>query len=53
MPGLLYTADWQIGRQYSRFAEEDALILADARFTAIKGVAPIEHYSVQNFESSL
>jgi len=41
MPRFLHTADWQIGRQYSRFAEEDASILADARFTAIERLATL------------
>ncbi|MAN50792.1 MULTISPECIES: metallophosphoesterase family protein [unclassified Marinimicrobium] len=41
MPRFLHTADWQIGRQYSRFAEEDASILADARFTAIETLAAL------------
>ncbi len=41
MPRFLHTADWQIGRQYSRFAEEDASILADARFTAIERLAAL------------
>jgi len=41
MPRFLHTADWQIGRQYSRFAEEDASILADARFTVIERLATL------------
>ena len=41
MPRFLHTADWQIGRQYSRFAEEDASILADARFIAIERLATL------------
>ncbi|WP_024459829.1 DNA repair exonuclease [Marinimicrobium sp. LS-A18] len=41
MPRFLHTADWQIGRQYSRFAEEDASILADARFTVIETLAAL------------
>jgi DNA repair exonuclease SbcCD nuclease subunit len=41
MPRFLHTADWQIGRQYGRFAEEDASILADARFDAIARLAEL------------
>src|SRR5699024_4863525 len=41
MPRFLHTADWQIGRQYSRFAEDDAAILADARFTAVERLAQL------------
>ncbi|WP_341938576.1 metallophosphoesterase family protein [Marinimicrobium sp. C2-29] len=41
MPRFLHTADWQIGRQYNRFAEEDASILADARFTVIERLAAL------------
>ncbi|MWJ28237.1 DNA repair exonuclease [Halomonas sp. ZH2S] len=36
---LLHTADWQIGRQYGRFAPEDALALAEARFSAVERLA--------------
>lgn len=36
MPRFLHTADWQIGRQYARFAPEDAVALAEARFTAVE-----------------
>ncbi len=32
MPRFLHTADWQIGRQYSRFAPEDALDMIAACF---------------------
>lgn len=39
MPRFLHTADWQIGRQYGRFDQEDAAVLADARFTAIETLA--------------
>lgn len=36
---FLHTADWQIGRQYARFETEDAAALAEARFTAVEGLA--------------
>ncbi|MGO2132944.1 MAG: metallophosphoesterase family protein [Halomonas sp.] len=36
---FLHTADWQIGRQYSRFAAEDAAMLADARYVAVERLA--------------
>ncbi|WP_299316815.1 DNA repair exonuclease [uncultured Halomonas sp.] len=39
MPRFLHTADWQIGRQYSRFEPEDAVALAEARFTAVERLA--------------
>ncbi|MGM0768869.1 MAG: metallophosphoesterase family protein [Pseudomonadota bacterium] len=39
MPRFLHTADWQIGRYYSRFDNEDAVALAEARFTAIERLA--------------
>lgn len=39
MPTLLHTADWQIGRQYSRFAPDDAVALAEARFTTVERIA--------------
>ena len=35
MTRILHTADWQIGRQYSRFASEDAVALAEARFAVV------------------
>ncbi|WP_341666584.1 metallophosphoesterase family protein [Alcaligenes sp. SDU_A2] len=38
---LLHTADWQIGRNYARFALEDAAALADARFLAIETIAQL------------
>ncbi|MBV2181227.1 MAG: DNA repair exonuclease [Castellaniella sp.] len=41
MPRILHTADWQIGRQYSRFSPDDAAILADARFTTIEHIAAL------------
>lgn len=36
---FLHTADWQIGRQYARFAAEDAAMLADARYVAVERLA--------------
>lgn len=39
MPRFLHTADWQIGRQYGRFEPEDAVALAEARFTAVERLA--------------
>ncbi|MCQ9616350.1 DNA repair exonuclease [Paenalcaligenes niemegkensis] len=38
---LLHTADWQIGRVYSRFEPEDAYALQEARFTAVEGLAQL------------
>ncbi len=39
MPCFLHTADWQIGRQYGRFASDDAVALAEARFTCVERIA--------------
>lgn len=39
MPRFLHTADWQIGRYYSRFENDDGVALAEARFTAIERLA--------------
>lgn len=36
---LLHTADWQIGRQYARFAPEDAAALFEARFSVVERIA--------------
>ncbi|TXI26907.1 MAG: DNA repair exonuclease [Aquipseudomonas alcaligenes] len=41
MTRILHTADWQIGRQYSRFASEDAVALAEARFVVIERIAEL------------
>lgn len=41
MPCFLHTADWQIGRQYGRFAPEDALALAEARFSTVERIAQL------------
>lgn len=43
MPRFLHTADWQIGRQYGRFSEEDAAALFDARFSAVEHLAQLAH----------
>ncbi|MFW6259025.1 MAG: metallophosphoesterase family protein, partial [Halochromatium sp.] len=41
MPRFLHTADWQIGRQYGRFAPADAAAIAEARFTAVERLAAL------------
>lgn len=41
MPRFLHTADWQMGRTYSRFENDDAVALAEARYTAIEGLAEL------------
>ena len=41
MLSFLHTADWQIGRQYGRFAPEDAAAIAEARFTAVERLAAL------------
>lgn len=41
MPRFLHTADWQIGRQYSRFAQDDAVALAEARFAVVERIAQL------------
>ncbi|HEX2518363.1 MAG TPA: DNA repair exonuclease [Castellaniella sp.] len=38
---VLHTADWQMGRQYGRFAPEDAGVLAEARFSTVERVAAL------------
>lgn len=38
---LLHTADWQIGRVYSRFQPEDAFALQEARFQAVERLAQL------------
>lgn len=38
---ILHTADWQMGRQYGRFAPEDAAVLADARFLTVERIAAL------------
>ncbi|MDP9902720.1 metallophosphoesterase family protein [Variovorax ginsengisoli] len=39
MPLFLHTADWQIGRQYSQFAPDDAVPIAEARIDAVSTLA--------------
>lgn len=41
MPRFLHTSDWQIGRKYGRFTEDDSALLAEARFTAIERIAEL------------
>lgn len=41
MPRFLHTADWQLGRQYSRFEPEDASLLAAARFDMVATLADL------------
>ena len=41
MPRFLHTADWQMGRHYSRFENEDATALAEARFSTIERLAAL------------
>lgn len=48
MPKFLHTADWQMGRTYSRFAAEDGAALVEARYEAIERLAAlaVEHQCV-------
>ncbi len=39
MPRFLHTADWQIGRQYTTFAADDAVALAEARISVVERIA--------------
>lgn len=41
MPRFLHTADWQMGRSYSRFETEDGAALVEARFEAIETLAQL------------
>lgn len=41
MISLLHTADWQIGRVFSRFELDDAAALFEARFAAVERLASI------------
>lgn len=41
MARILHTADWQIGRQYSRFEVEDAVVLAAARTSTVERIAAL------------
>lgn len=43
MPRFLHTADWQIGRQYGRFAPDDAIPLAESRFLVVERIAALAH----------
>lgn len=36
---FIHTADWQIGRRFKRFDEEDAAALFEARFAAVRKIA--------------
>ena len=38
---VLHTADWQIGRSYSRFEADDAAVLAASRIEGVKRIAQI------------
>lgn len=41
MPKFLHTADWQMGRVFSRFDAEDGAALVEARYTAIERLAQL------------
>lgn len=41
MPRFLHTADWQIGRQFGQFNDEDAPLLFEARFKAVERIAAL------------
>lgn len=41
MPKFLHTADWQMGRTYSRFDTEDSAALVEARYEAIERLAAL------------
>jgi len=41
LPKFLHTADWQIGRQYTTFPEDDAVPLAEARLAAVERLAQL------------
>ncbi|WP_100640216.1 metallophosphoesterase family protein [Marinobacter salexigens] len=41
MPKFLHTADWQMGRTYSRFSAEDGAALVEARYKAIERLAAL------------
>lgn len=43
MTRFLHTADWQMGRRYGRFNEEDAAALFEARFEAVERLARLAH----------
>ncbi|TDP83630.1 DNA repair exonuclease SbcCD nuclease subunit [Aquabacterium commune] len=41
MPRFIHTADWQIGRQYATFPEDDAVPLAQARLAVVERIAQL------------
>lgn len=41
MPTFLHTADWQMGRAFTRFETEDGAALVEARFEAIETLAQL------------
>lgn len=41
MPTFLHTADWQMGRVFSRFDTDDGAALAEARYSAIERLAEL------------
>ncbi len=41
MPRFLHTADWQMGRSFSRFEADDGAALAEARYGAIEALAQL------------
>jgi len=41
VPKFLHTADWQMGRTYSRFDTEDSAALVEARYEAIERLAAL------------
>lgn len=41
MPTFLHTADWQIGRQYGQFDDDDGAVLAEARLHAVARLAEL------------
>ena len=43
MVKILHTADWQIGRTYSRFDPHDGVPLAEARFESVERIAGLAH----------
>ena len=51
MARILHTADWQIGRQYSRFEVEDAVVLAAARTSTVEKIAALA--AVENVDAVL
>jgi DNA repair exonuclease SbcCD nuclease subunit len=38
---FLHTADWQIGRQYGQFDDDDAAVLAEARLETVARLAAL------------